>query len=110
MRCVTLTSCVAIMLWAGADGQYYNSVGANKVRDRMKLISGGGTPNPTRTPAPAPFASPYMEIQYSDPKLDGPYEANPKWDPHGMGQLYDVTRYFLGLVLPKQAYPESKLF
>jgi len=37
-----------------------------------------------------------------------PYNATTKFNPKGMGQLYNVTNTFIDLVQSKQAYPNGK--
>ena len=37
-----------------------------------------------------------------------PYNATTKFNPKGMGQLYNVTNTFIDWVQTKQAYPEGK--
>ena len=37
-----------------------------------------------------------------------PYNATTKFNPKGMGQLYNVTNMFIDFVQSKQAYPEGK--
>lgn len=37
-----------------------------------------------------------------------PYNATTKFNPKGMGQLYNVTNMFINLVQSKQAYPEGE--
>lgn len=106
MPTMKLWLCVLGLALAGVSAQYSSS--AVKLRERMKLISGGGAPPATRPPAPR-AASPYMEIVYSEPKLEGPYLSDAGWNPRGMGELYSTTRLFLGWILNSQAYPESKI-
>lgn len=37
-----------------------------------------------------------------------PYNATTKFNPKGMGQLYNVTNMFIDMVQSKQAYPEGE--
>jgi len=37
-----------------------------------------------------------------------PYNATTKFNPKGMGQLYNVTNMFIDLVQSKQAYPNGE--
>lgn len=48
-------------------------------------------------------------LSYSTVNTVGlPYNATTKFNPKGMGQLYNVTNMFIDLVQSKQAYPEGK--
>ncbi|KMQ91624.1 prominin-like isoform x8 protein [Lasius niger] len=50
-------------------------------------------------------------LTYSTIKIAGlPYNATTKFNPKGMGQLYNVTNMFIDLVQSKQAYPEGGCF
>ncbi|EGI67682.1 hypothetical protein G5I_03730 [Acromyrmex echinatior] len=49
-------------------------------------------------------------LSYSTVNTVGlPYNATTKFNPKGMGQLYNVTNIFIDLVQSKQAYPEELL-
>lgn len=37
-----------------------------------------------------------------------PYNATTKFNPKGMGQLYNVTNMFIDIIQSKQAYPEGE--
>lgn len=39
-----------------------------------------------------------------------PYNATTKFNPKGMGQLYNVTNMFIDFVQSRQAYPEGECF
>jgi hypothetical protein len=48
-------------------------------------------------------------VAYSRPNETGPsYNASTRFNPRGMGQLYNVTNMFIDLVQHKQAYPEGE--
>jgi len=48
-------------------------------------------------------------LSYSTVNTVGlPYNASIKFNPKGMGQLYNVTNMFIDLVQSKQAYPEGE--
>lgn len=50
-------------------------------------------------------------LTYSTINIAGlPYNATTKFNPKGMGQLYNVTNMFIDLVQSKQAYPEGECF
>ncbi|KYM75318.1 hypothetical protein ALC53_14289 [Atta colombica] len=50
-------------------------------------------------------------LSYSTVNTVGlPYNATTKFNPKGMGQLYNVTNIFIDLVQSKQAYPEGECF
>ncbi|XP_011050934.1 PREDICTED: prominin-like protein isoform X1 [Acromyrmex echinatior] len=49
-------------------------------------------------------------LSYSTVNTVGlPYNATTKFNPKGMGQLYNVTNIFIDLVQSKQAYPEGMI-
>nr|XP_012230182.1 PREDICTED: prominin-like protein isoform X1 [Linepithema humile] len=49
-------------------------------------------------------------LSYSTVNTVGlPYNATTKFNPKGMGQLYNVTNMFIDLVQSKQAYPEGMI-
>ncbi|XP_070163104.1 prominin-like protein isoform X2 [Polyergus mexicanus] len=49
-------------------------------------------------------------LTYSTINIAGlPYNATTKFNPKGMGQLYNVTNMFIDLVQSKQAYPEGMI-
>ncbi|XP_014484018.1 PREDICTED: prominin-like protein isoform X4 [Dinoponera quadriceps] len=49
-------------------------------------------------------------LSYSTVNTAGlPYNATTKFNPKGMGQLYNVTNMFIDLVQSKQAYPEGMI-
>ncbi|XP_072760847.1 prominin-like protein isoform X3 [Anoplolepis gracilipes] len=49
-------------------------------------------------------------LTYSTVNIAGlPYNATTKFNPKGMGQLYNVTNMFIDLVQSKQAYPEGMI-
>lgn len=48
-------------------------------------------------------------LTYSTINIAGlPYNATTKFNPKGMGQLYNVTNMFIDFVQSKQAYPEGE--
>lgn len=48
-------------------------------------------------------------LSYSTVNTVGlPYNATTKFNPKGMGQLYNVTNMFIDLVQSKQMYPEGE--
>lgn len=48
-------------------------------------------------------------LSYSTVNTAGlPYNATTKFNPKGMGQLYNVTNMFIDLVQSKQAYPAGE--
>lgn len=99
--------CVMLSLLAVAGAIQFSNT--NKVKDRMKLISGVPSyANQNQTPKTPGKNSVYEDIQYSEPKLEGPYKANAKFNPMGMGHLYYVTGYFLDLVENEESYPDGK--
>ncbi|KAM0724542.1 Prominin-like protein [Formica fusca] len=49
-------------------------------------------------------------LTYSTINIAGlPYNATTKFNPKGMGQLYNVTNMFIDMVQSKQAYPEGMI-
>lgn len=52
---------------------------------------------------------PSEPVNYSTINTTGtPYAASTKFNPKGMGQLYNVTNMFIDLIQSKQAYPEGE--
>ncbi|KAL2712884.1 hypothetical protein V1478_017475 [Vespula squamosa] len=48
-------------------------------------------------------------VNYTTVNTTGlPYNATTKFNPKGMGQLYNVTNMFIDFVQSKQAYPEGE--
>lgn len=95
------------MLLAAAGAVQFSSI--DKEKERMKLISKVPSyANQNQTPKTQGKNSVYQDIEYSEPKLDLPYKANPKFNPMGMGHLYYVTGYFLNLLQREESYPDGK--
>jgi hypothetical protein len=47
-------------------------------------------------------------VRYSDANLTLSYQASPKFNARGMGNLYKVTNFFMDIIQRDDPYPEGK--
>lgn len=105
LRCFTFCFVLCIVLAdksAKDDGQDNENVGGGNLATRMRAIS-----EDLDRQLQDVMAS--QAINFTMVNTTGlPYNATTKFNPKGMGQLYNVTNKFIDFVQSKQAIPEGE--